>query len=97
MLHACDNLLCVNPAHLSEGSPADNVADMVAKGRHGRRGAHPGERHHFAKLTKEKVKKIRDRYASCTASQGEIAAEFGISQTQVSRIARGKRWQKGLA
>jgi hypothetical protein len=32
--HSCDNPPCCNPAHLVWGTQAENVADMVARGRH---------------------------------------------------------------
>lgn len=34
VLHRCDNRRCCNPGHLFLGTQADNVNDMIAKGRH---------------------------------------------------------------
>lgn len=33
ILHHCDNPPCINDYHLFPGTPADNIADMIAKGR----------------------------------------------------------------
>jgi len=33
VMHTCDNTRCINPEHLAVGSQADNIADMVGKGR----------------------------------------------------------------
>jgi len=33
ILHSCDKPLCCNPEHWSLGTQADNMADMVQKGR----------------------------------------------------------------
>lgn len=82
ILHACDNPLCCNPAHLSAGTQAENIADMVAKGRHA-----VGERNARTKLTDEQVEAIRKD----PRTQSVIAAEYGIRQSLVSMIKAGKR------
>lgn len=33
VMHSCDNRACCNPSHLSVGTQADNVRDMMLKGR----------------------------------------------------------------
>jgi hypothetical protein len=39
--HSCDNRACINPKHLSWGTQKTNIADAVAKGRHGQRRPKP--------------------------------------------------------
>lgn len=90
--HTCDNPTCVNPEHLFLGTPKQNMADMVAKGRCGNRGRGArsrGEEHGQAKLSDSDVAEVRRLYAA-GSSQDQIAKTFSVSQRHVSRIVRGE-------
>jgi hypothetical protein len=87
VLHRCDVPPCVNPAHLFVGTHADNMRDMVAKGRNKGPRRHP-ERH----LTADKVREIRARYTEI-ANLTTLAKEFGICTAQAHNIVRRKCWK----
>jgi hypothetical protein len=76
---------CCAPWHLSWKTPAENCADTIA---HGTR--YQGQSHHWSKLTAADVTEIR-RLAG-TVRQSEIGAMFGVTQSNVSQILRGKSW-----
>jgi hypothetical protein len=46
--HTCDCRACINPAHLVEGSAADNSADMVERNRQARLGQPPTNQNDLA-------------------------------------------------
>jgi hypothetical protein len=88
VLHKCDNRLCVNPDHLFLGTNADNMADKVAKGREAHYG-HPGERQGQSKLTNDQVLAIR----ASSGPHRDVAAEFGMSRSQVRDIRTRRAWK----
>lgn len=82
--HTCDERRCVNPAHLYRGTPADNMRDMVERGRDRRRGN--------AKLTETQVREIR-QMAETGHTQREIAAWFGVTQPAIGYVLRRATWK----
>jgi len=81
VLHKCDNRLCVNPEHLVAGTQKDNVQDMLVKNRQA------------SKLTAEDVVRIRELVAERRMLKMEIAAMFGVSPAQITRVHAGHNWK----
>lgn len=90
VLHECDNVKCVRPSHLFLGSQAENVRDMIAKGRAPSRA---GENNGRAVLNAERVRQMRRRYASGLFTHIDMAREFGVSAVNVGLILRGQTWR----
>lgn len=86
IMHSCDNPKCVNPNHLSAGTDADNLRDMVKKGR-----SSAGEKCGTAKLSEANVVDIRERYARGEKT-AKLVDEFKVSRHQISSICTGRFW-----
>jgi hypothetical protein len=91
VLHRCDNPPCVRPSHLFLGTQADNIADMNAKGRARSGPQLSGYRSPRACLSEAQVAWIRAEWATGTVMQQTLALQFGVSETTIHRVVRGKR------
>ena len=85
--HTCHVRACVNPAHLTFGSNADNVRDRNEAGRQARQ---KGVDHGRAKLTEEQVIEIRRRYADGGVTHRSLGAEYGVTYSLIGYIVRRK-------
>lgn len=74
------------------GTRRENTQDAISHGTHVSLKAFRGEAHGGSKLTAAQVSEIRKLIAEGWR-QIDIAARFGIHQTQISRIKRGETWQ----
>ncbi len=83
--HKCDTPSCCNPNHLFSGTRSDNMADSKNKGRHAF-----GSRNGRSKLDADKVFSIRSMHGSI--SNYKIAKIFGVSESQIRRVAKRQDW-----
>lgn len=83
--HVCDNPPCIKPTHLFVGTQADNIADMVRKGR-------LGPRSPKRKLTADLVLLIR-KWVAGGASLRQLSKSLGIHHTTIGSAARRETWR----
>lgn len=77
VLHSCDNRPCCNPTCLFLGTDADNMRDMVLKGRSATCGYYVrGERHARAKVSDADVERVLALRGKVRAA--ELARELGV-------------------
>lgn len=87
--HKNDIPLDVNPHNLETGTRADNRQDCVDRNRAiGPR----GEQQWTSKLTREQVDSIIHRYRTGGVTQQQLADEFSVYQSAISKIVNGQRW-----
>lgn len=87
--HTCDVKLCVNPDHLYEGTHAQNMRDVRERSR-----AAYGERSGRRRLSEAEIVEIIERCRSGAVTQRRLATEYGVSQSQIQRIATGQNWAR---
>jgi hypothetical protein len=89
MLHTCDNPSCIKPDHLFEGTQADNIKDMDAKGR---RAVRIGEEHKHSKFTNILVKQARTERESGETIQG-LADKYNMSYGAMYKALNRQTWR----
>jgi hypothetical protein len=86
--HTCDNPPCVNPDHLLLGTVKDNSEDAIKRDRNSH-----GIGIWTAKLSPKDIPAIRDRLAKGEVYTA-IAADFGVSPSNIGIIKRSKSWRR---
>lgn len=82
VMHACDNRCCVNPAHLRLGAQADNVRDMIDKGRKVS-GTPKGIAHWRSSI---KTQEDLDLILLTKGRTKELAERFGVAVSTIKRL-----------
>lgn len=85
ILHKCNNRKCVNPNHLYEGTPADNIRDYYES---------VYVNYSKGKLNEESVKVIKWmlKYKPEHDLVTKLARLHKVSQATISNIKRGRSW-----
>lgn len=87
-LHSCDNPPCCNEAHLSEGTHAENMRQMIERGR---RATQRGDAHPGSKLTPQAIseaQQLRDQGWKLA----DLGGRYGVSLSTIGRALQGLTW-----
>ena len=88
VMHSCDNPSCVNPSHLSVGTPKQNSDDMIAKGR--KKIVVPvGEQNGKSIITADIARQIRES----KDNHAVTARRFGVSAGCVRSVRSFRTWK----
>lgn len=97
VMHSCDTPLCVNPSHLSVGTPQNNENDKKRKGRQAKgKSLSLAQENYLKRGEKSKSHKLKEHQVNeikqMTIPQRQIAKIFGVTQATISLIKTGKTW-----
>ncbi len=93
--HKCDNMKCCNPDHLLEGTPQDNINDMMERKRHAKHTGklkiphYKGCKHQRARLNEEQVKEVRLLLNDQKKNKAKIARDYNVSRHVINCIDYG--------
>lgn len=83
--HICDTRNCINPDHIFLGTQADNVKDMINKGR---KINSIGKNQYGFKLFK--AIRMLDNYEEISFNQSEFARKYGLDQPNIQHCLKGR-------
>lgn len=90
VLHRCDNPPCIRPSHLFDGTQAENVRDMMTKGRAVyAKGSDIGN----SKLLEKDVLLLRKSMPFKYGDVLKFSRLLGVSKQTIMSAARGRTWK----
>jgi HNH endonuclease len=91
ILHTCDNRICVNPAHLYEGTNLENMGDRAC--RNPESFIKNGSTNPAAKITEKDIPDIFWKYYKKRMTQLEISNDYDVTPGTISKILLRNKWR----
>jgi hypothetical protein len=81
VVRSCENVACVHPLHVQLSTRRQRRLDAIL-----------GNRAPTVRLTPEKAREIRRRYAAGERNLSELARGYQVSRQAVADLVRGRTW-----